>query len=81
MAKLWVGALGAFVLFALALILWARSNAVDCYPNCSPWQDFMGYLLLAAAALFVLLTVVALLLSAVRLLRRRDDTPPTGRPG
>ena len=70
MRKLWIGAPGSLTLAVAALFLWASSNGVDCYPDCTIWQDLIRYLWLAAVLLFVVTTLAALVMMALRLFRR-----------
>lgn len=56
-------------LFALDFWLWVRSNGVDCYPACSPYQDslrWFGWLLAASVAVLVGTLAVLTVRAALR---------------
>ena len=60
-------------LFALDFWLWVRSNGVDCYPACSPYQDSLRWLGSLLAALVAVLFGTLAVLAVRAALRGRMD--------
>ena len=71
MHRLWLASGIALVVAAISVVLWANSDAIDCYPSCSWDQTFFAYLMTASAAVFVALTVAAIVVSLLRWRARR----------
>jgi hypothetical protein len=61
---------GFAIVFAAVVPLWADSDAVDCYPRCSAYQDVIATLLVVAVVLVAADLVGAMLVTALRVLRR-----------
>ena len=61
-------------LLAADFWLWVRSNGVDCYPTCSPYQESLRWLGWLFATLIVVLVGTLVVLAVRSALRERPNS-------
>lgn len=66
MSRLWLASGIVLLLFAVSVVLFGNSNAIDCHPSCSWDQKLIGWSMMVSAAVFAVLTVAAIVASILR---------------
>ena len=66
MNRLWLGSGIALLLFAVSVVLFGNSNAIDCHPSCSWDQKLIGWSMMISGGVFAALTVAAIVASILR---------------